>query len=114
MSITTAAEYLAIAAAARESRAIVRTYSQPMDEALRALVLEREGAEGLERLEVASAAYLAQQVALLEQADADMDEWLANKCTRCSGTGDYHGPTSHYRKGRPVCFQCGGSGQRKG
>jgi hypothetical protein len=108
----TAAQYRTLANEARTLRASIATYSKPMDEALRALVLEHEGQAGLKALEVASAQYLSEQRAALAAITPAMEAYEANACTRCSGTGDYHGPTSHYRAGRPVCFQCKGSGHR--
>lgn len=113
-TIATAADYRRVASEARTLRAAIASYSRPMDEALVALVVEREGQEGLDRLVAASAQYLADQRAALAPLAAAMGAWEADRCTRCSGTGDYMAPTSRMRRGRPVCFQCGGSGQRKG
>lgn len=105
--------YIALSNEARTLRAAIATYRKPMDEVMVEMVLAREGQAGLDSLKAASAQYLAEQEARLAEITPAIEAHEATMCRRCSGTGDYQAPTSHYRGGRPVCFDCKGSGQRK-
>lgn len=105
--------YLAAAKEARTLRKAIAVYSKPMDAEVAAMVLAKDGQEGLDTLVAACATYLAEQKDMLAEVTVVTDAWEAKACTRCSGTGDYQAPTSHMSKGRPICFQCKGTGQRR-
>ena len=48
--------------------------------------------------------------AAADAATTEVDAIDVASCHRCSGTGEYGGPTGHFRNGRPVCFRCHGTG----
>ncbi len=93
---------------ARKALADAIRNTQPLGDDLAARLLAHAGVERFAQMEAEVAAIAATIPAL----QAEVDELEAQACTRCSGTGDYQAPTSHFRGGRPVCFACKGSGKR--
>ena len=108
----TAATYRTAAAEARALRGVIAHYSTPLDVELTERIVARQGQAALDEMLAVSATFLAQKVARLAEVCVITDAWEAQACTRCSGTGDYQAPTSHYRGGSPVCFSCSGTGQK--
>lgn len=111
----TATAYRALATEARTLRAAIKNYSQPMDTELVAWVVANKGQAALDALVAESAAYLTAQRARLAEITPAMEEHEAGQCTRCAGHGVYQGASRYVNsKGQKTCFQCKGTGRRKG
>jgi DnaJ-class molecular chaperone len=100
-------------------RKAIASYAEPLDAAFVAFV-ESQGPTALAELQAKSAAWVREQETELTDLEAQLAAVEANieitrpsACWRCDGDAEYHGPTSHYRGGRPICFHCGGTGYRK-
>ena len=105
---TSARAFSAAIVATRRELATARAIVAPLDAETTARIRERVSADAWDAMETETAAIAATIPALAEQ----LEELEARACPRCSGTGDYAGPTGHRRNGRPICFDCHGSGQR--
>lgn len=95
--------------AARKSLREAEGASRSLDTETIARVIARMGAERFAAMEDETAEIAATIPALR----AEVARLESDACPRCAGTGDYSGPTGHLRGGRPLCFDCGGSGRRK-
>jgi hypothetical protein len=94
---------------ARRNLAAAEASVRPLDSDTASRVLARVGADAFAAMQAEVDAIAA----TLPELRAQVAELEANACPRCSGSGDYTGPTRYRRAGgRPVCFTCNGSGTR--
>lgn len=121
MSATTTANFVNAYAAARKASAdadkalaTALLHLTPPSADLHALMLTRpEGyAECLRKMAdiAASLPMLREDV---QRANTIADELSERACFHCHGTGNYQAPTSYLTRGKPQCWNCGGSGEAR-
>jgi hypothetical protein len=93
--------------AARKALQTAELHVKPLDPELAAMLQARYPEKFAE-----AERKVAEISATIPALRARFEELDARACGKCGGTGEYRAPTSHFVKGRPVCFRCGGHGER--